>query len=73
MPDRVLLFHEILGLLLEGCDYNLKHSASERNHSDYKAYLISIQEKLLSIRIPDMLNESIPIELGTQSADVADM
>jgi hypothetical protein len=73
MPDMVPLSHKILGLVLEGCDYNLKHSASERNHNDYRAYLISLQEKLLSIPIPDIPNESIPIKLGTQSADVADM
>jgi hypothetical protein len=73
MPDRVPLSHEILGLLLEGCDYNLKHSAFERNHSDYRSYLISLQEKLISIPIPDIPNEPIPLKLGTQSSDVADM
>jgi len=73
MPDKVPLSHKILGLLLEGCDYNLKYSASEHNHGDYRAYLISRQVKLFSIKIPAIPNEFVPIKLGTQSADAADM
>jgi hypothetical protein len=73
MPNWIPLSHQILGLLLKGCDYNLKHSASERNHGDYRAYLISCQVKLFGIPIPEIPNEPIPIKLGTQTADVADV
>jgi hypothetical protein len=72
MPDGLPLTHEILGLLLEACDYNLKHSVSERNQADYRAYLISRQVKLLNIPIPNIMDEDTPLHPGTQSADIAD-
>jgi hypothetical protein len=73
MPDMLPLSHEILNLLLEGCDYNLLHPPPERNDGEYRAYLISLQTKLLNIPVPDTPSEPIPIKLGTQLADIADV
>lgn len=67
------LSHEILSLLLQCCDYNLKSTAANRNHSDYRAYLISRQEQLLDISIPDIPDEPVSIDMESPSADVADL
>lgn len=73
MPDAVPVSLEILGSLLQGCDYGLRHPDPERNYGDYRAYLISCQEKLFSIIIPDIPNEPAPIMVGSESANTADM
>jgi len=72
MPGDVPLSHEILSLLLQGTDYGVLRSASKRDDNDYRAYVVSLQVKLLRIPVPDIPSKSIPIDFGTPLADVAD-
>lgn len=73
MPDGVPPSHEILGLLVESCDYSFIHPDTERNDGNYRAFLISRQVKLLSIPIPELPNEYTSIKIETPLGDIADM